>query len=243
MTSPVSSSSGVNVTSNSTNSNSSVPAFTQDYNTFLTMLTTQLKNQDPLSPMDTSQFTQQLVAFSQVEQQINTNNNLQQLIQMQTTDQAVNAAPLVGQTVEFSSPTTALQSGNAYFSYTLPSGTAQTELLVEDASGNVVYQTTGQTTAGKHDFQWNGQSSAGVQMPDGGQYTLVVQAVDSTQNPVTATVDAYGAVDGVNIANSTDNSSNSSSGTATSQAMLDIDGLSIPLSQLMAVNPKINPGN
>src|SRR5882762_3413381 len=96
----VTSSSGVNVSTTSSSTSSGVPDFTSNFNTFLTMLTTQLKNQDPLSPLDTSQFTQQLVSFSEVEQQINTNMNLQQLIQLQTTNQAVAAAPLVGQNIQ-----------------------------------------------------------------------------------------------------------------------------------------------
>ena len=117
MTAPVTSSSGVNVsTTPNSNATNGVPNFTSNFNTFLTMLTTQLKNQDPLSPMDTSQFTQQLVSFSEVEQQINTNNNLQQLIQLQTTNQAISAAPLVGDTIQYNQDNAALTSGSAAFS-------------------------------------------------------------------------------------------------------------------------------
>jgi flagellar basal-body rod modification protein FlgD len=242
MTTPVTANSGVNVTTtNSTSSNNGVPDFTSNFNTFLTMLTTQLKNQDPLSPVDTSQFTQQLVSFSEVEQQINTNKNLQQLLQLQTTDQAIAAAPLVGDTIKFNSPTTALKNAEAGFNYSLPSNSASTTLEVEDASGNVVYTAAGSTAAGSHDFVWNGQTSSGVQMPDGGQYTLQVVANDASKNPITATVTAYGIVDGVNITNTSSDSS-STAGTS-SQANLDIAGLSVPLSELMAVNPTINTSN
>jgi len=245
MTAPVTSSSGVNVsTTPNSNATNGVPNFTSNFNTFLTMLTTQLKNQDPLSPMDTSQFTQQLVSFSEVEQQINTNNNLQQLIQLQTTNQAISAAPLVGDTIQYNQDNAALTSGSAAFSYTLPSNATATNLLVEDASGNVVYQTTGSTAAGKHDFVWNGQTSTGVQMPNGGLYTLKVQAVDGTQNPITATISSYGLVDGVNIVNSSsDSTSSSSSSSTTSQAVLDVGGISVQMTELMAVNPTINPSN
>ncbi|HZZ11369.1 MAG TPA: flagellar hook capping FlgD N-terminal domain-containing protein, partial [Paraburkholderia sp.] len=70
-----------------------------NFDTFLTLLTTQLQNQDPLSPMDSTQFTQQLVAFSGVEQQINTNNNLQSLIALNQSQQAASAVSYIGHSV------------------------------------------------------------------------------------------------------------------------------------------------
>ncbi|MGH7034626.1 MAG: flagellar hook assembly protein FlgD [Stellaceae bacterium] len=218
---------GVNVTPPaSTNATTGVPDFTSNFNTFLTLLTTQLQNQDPLSPVDTSQFTQQLVGFSQVEQQINTNSNLQQLIQLQTSNEAIAAAPLVGQTIQYNDATAPLAGGAAGFSYTLPSNAASADLLVEDASGNVVYSTSGNGNAGTHDFVWDGKTSAGAQMPDGGQYTLQVVAKDASNNPITTTVSAYGVVSGVSI----------DSGTAN----LNLSGVSVPLSELLAINPTIN---
>ncbi len=242
MTDPVSSNSGVNVTTTNSSSNANaVPDFTSNFNTFLTMLTTQLQNQDPLSPVDTSQFTQQLVSFSEVEQQINTNKNLQQLLQLQTTDQAISAAPLVGQNIQFNSSTAPLGNGAAGFSYSLPNAAASVNLLVKDSSGNVVYSTQGQTAAGKHDFIWDGKTSTGVQMPNGGQYTLQVVATDNADNPITATVTAYGTVDGVNITN-TGGDSSSTAGT-TSEANLDVSGMTVPLSELIAINPAIDPNN
>ncbi len=218
---------GVNATQPTTSSSTSgVPDFTSNFNTFLTLLTTQLQNQDPLSPVDTSQFTQQLVGFSEVEQQINTNSNLQQLIQLQNNDAAIAATPLVGTTIQYNSATAPLSSSQAGFAYNLPSKASSVNLLVEDASGNVVYSTSGNTAAGTHDFVWDGKTSAGVQMPDGGQYTLQVVATDASQNAITTTVSSFGVVDGVNIANNTTN--------------LDLSGVSVPLSELLAINPKID---
>src|SRR5882762_11364297 len=88
-------------TSTST-STSPVTGLGTDFTTFLSLLTTQLKNQDPLSPLDTNQFTQQLVSFSQVEQAINTNTKLSSLLSLQQADQSVTALPLVGHTVQYS---------------------------------------------------------------------------------------------------------------------------------------------
>src|SRR5258708_30563484 len=100
---------------------SGVASLNSNFNTFLTLLTTQLQNQDPLSPLDTNQFTQQLVSFSEVEQQINTNTNLQSLIAMQNTSQALSALPLVGQTINYSGATSPPANGKASLTYTLPS--------------------------------------------------------------------------------------------------------------------------
>ena len=72
------------------------------YNTFLTLLTTQLQNQDPLDPLDTNQFTQQLVDFASVEQQVNMNSNLQTLISLQQTNEATSAMQYLGSNVTVS---------------------------------------------------------------------------------------------------------------------------------------------
>src|SRR5580692_10651622 len=92
-------------TTSSTNSNgttSSGDAMNQlsgNFDTFLTLLTTQLKNQDPTSPMDSNEFTQQLVEFSQVEQQIDTNTNLQTLITQGQSQSGAYATGYLGKSV------------------------------------------------------------------------------------------------------------------------------------------------
>src|SRR5579864_7437279 len=188
MTAPVSAPTGVNVTPPSTTSaTNGVPDFTSNFNTFLTMLTTQLKHQDPLNPADASQFTQQLVSFSEVEQQINTNKNLQSLISLQTSSEAVAALPMVGKTIQYSESTAPLSNGQASFTYTLPTTASAANLLVEDANGNVVYQTTANTSAGSYNFAWNGQTASGVTAPDGA-YSLAVVAADATGKAISATV-------------------------------------------------------
>src|SRR5271154_1591718 len=85
-------------TSSSTN-NSAMQQLSGNMNTFLTLLTTQLQHQDPLSPMDSTQFTQQLVEYSQVEQQINTNTNLTNLISLQQTNSGAAAVGYLGKEV------------------------------------------------------------------------------------------------------------------------------------------------
>jgi flagellar basal-body rod modification protein FlgD len=215
-------SSGSTSSGSTTNSDGTL-AFTQNFNTFLTLLTTQLQNQDPLSPMDTNTFTQQLVEFSQVEQQINTNSNLTQLIQLQTANNTIDGLPLVGDTIEYNSATAPLQNGQASFSYTLPSATTQTALVVTDTNGNVIYNTTGSTSAGTYSFVWNGESNSGQQMPNDGAYTLQVVAENSANQSVTATVQSIGTVNSVAVANG--------------QASFNVDGITVPMTELVTVNP------
>jgi flagellar basal-body rod modification protein FlgD len=230
MTTPVgSSTSAAAATTNASGSTTnSATGLAQNFNTFLTLLTTQLQNQDPLSPMDTNQFTQQLVSFSQVEQQINTNSNLQQLIQLQGAGESIAALPLVGQNIEYNSATAPLSNGQANFVYDLPSKTSATALTVVNANGNVVYTRSGDTTAGTHAFSWNGKTNAGVQLPDG-NYTLQIQAVGAGGDKVSPGIASIGTVSAVGVQN----------GIAT----FTVGGMSIPLSELVTVNPNLTPTN
>ncbi len=231
-TSPIGTSTAASLASSNSPSGSTANASTglsQNFNTFLTLLTTQLQNQDPLSPLDTNQFTQQLVSFSQVEQQINTNSNLQQLIALQGASESISALPLVGQNIEYNSPTAAVASGgSANYVYTLPSDAAAATLQVTDAHGNVVYQTSGETAAGSHVFNWNGKSAAGVQMP-AGDYTLKVLAADNSNAAITANIASVGTVSSVGVQNNT--------------ASFAIGDMSIPMSQLVTVNPTLTQSN
>jgi flagellar basal-body rod modification protein FlgD len=206
-----------------------VLSFTSNFNTFLTLLTTQLQNQDPLSPMDSNTFTQQLVSFSEVEQQIDTNNNLQSLIALQNANETISALPVVGEQIEYNSATAPLQNGQASYSYTLPSASTQTALVVTDSSGDVVYNTTGATSAGQHSFVWNGTNNAGEQMPADGAYTLEVLATGTGGTQITPTVQSIGTVSNVSVDN----------GAAT----FDVDGISVPMSELVTVNPNSTASN
>jgi flagellar basal-body rod modification protein FlgD len=201
---------------------------TQNFNTFLTLLTTQLQNQDPLSPMDTNQFTQQLVSFSEVEQQINTNSNLQQLIALQGAGESIAALPLVGQKIEYNSATAPLSNGEANFVYSLPSAAASTALTVVNASGKVVYTQPGDSGAGTHSFTWNGKTPTGVQLPDG-NYTLQIQAVGAAGGAIAPSIASIGTVQAVGVEN----------GTAT----FTVNGMAVPLSQLVTVNPTLTKTN
>lgn len=175
---------------------SSSAGLASNLNMFLKLLTTQLSHQDPMNPTDSSQFTNQLVMYSQVEQAINTNTNLGTLINLQGANQQATAIGYIGQTVELSGTTLPLQNKTAAFNYTLPTASANTVINIQDSSGKTVQQLIGQTTAGTHYLSWNGKDSAGNQLADG-QYTIQVLANDPTGNSITTTSNTYGQVTGV----------------------------------------------
>jgi flagellar basal-body rod modification protein FlgD len=186
-----------NSTSTSTNSTvtSGQSQLNTDYTMFLQLLTTQLKNQDPLSPMDTNAFTQQLVEMNGVQQQLQTNSLLQQLVNQDSG--AGPAINLIGKTVQANSATVAMNNGSADWTYQLNGNATSATLNVTDASGKVVWsQKAPDLTSGQHDFTWNGQTLTGGQATSG-TYTLSVTANDASLNSIGSTVYVQGVVTGV----------------------------------------------
>ena len=200
---------------------SSASGLANNLNMFLTMLTTQLQHQDPLSPTDSTQFTNQLVLYSEVEQGIQTNSNLTKLIGLQSSNQQAAAIGYMGQTVEMSGTTMPLQNGTAAFNYTLPTAAQNTVVQIQNSSGNTVAQLTGKTGAGTHYMSWDGKDSQGNQLADG-QYTVVVKANDPQGNSIAATTNTYGQVSGV--------SSDPTNGT-----QLNVGPVTTPLSSVSAI--------
>jgi flagellar basal-body rod modification protein FlgD len=145
----------------------SVPsALSSNFGDFLQMLMTQLKNQDPTSPMDTNEFTSELVQFSGVEQQINTNSSLTQLIQLTQGGEVMQGAAMDGKAVTVQSSQIALQNGTGTLNFT----TAAAEpvaIAITNSSGQAVYSTALTSTAGRNTWTWNGQDNNGNQLPDG----------------------------------------------------------------------------
>jgi flagellar basal-body rod modification protein FlgD len=207
-------------TSTASATTKSMSKLAENFDQFLTLLTTQLKHQDPLSPMDSAQFTQQLVAFAGVEQQINTNKNLEQLLALQRSGQMVGALGLMGKTVEAKSGEFPLVDGSATFAYSLPKTAAQVAYSIQDSSGRIVYSGTGDTTAGRHEYTWDGKSKSGIQQPDGA-YTLTVVALDATGAQIDVTTTAIGRVSGVE--------------SGANGAVLAMGAVKVPVDQVTAV--------
>jgi flagellar basal-body rod modification protein FlgD len=171
-----------------------------NFDTFLQLLTTQLQNQNPLDPLDTNQFTEQLVEFASVEQQINENTNLQTLISMQQTSEATSALQLVGSTVTVGGNAAALSNAtNSAATWSLTSTTPATATVtVTSAAGTTAYSGTMALNAGTQAFTWNGQGSNGQTWPDG-TYTLTVSATGATGQAVSVSTQVQGTVSGVTL--------------------------------------------
>jgi len=172
-----------------------------NFQTFLQLLTTQLQNQNPLDPLDTNQFTQQLVEFAGVEQQLNTNSSLQTLVSLQQTAQSTQALQFVGKTAVVNGNTNSLVNSSATWDLNVPSNSNLT-LSIANSAGQTVYTGTFAANAGNNQpFTWNGQGSDGTQWPDG-QYTLTATAVDSNGNSVGVTSQVQGVVSSVDLTQS-----------------------------------------
>ncbi len=172
----------------SSSANDALAALSGNFNDFLSLLTTQLQNQDPTSPMDTSQFTTELVQFTGVEQQINTNASLTSLIQATQGEEVIQATGIVGKTVSVTSPDLALQNGAASINFTAPAA-EPVSISVTNSSGAVVKTDSGTSAAGANTWSWDGTSDAGAQEPDGSYaVTVTGTAADGTTSALTFTV-------------------------------------------------------
>ncbi len=191
------------------------------FDTFLKLLTSQLKNQDPLSPLDSNQFTQQLVQMTGVEQQIFSNDLLKQLVSNSgsTVSQAVS---VIGKDIQASVPTSGLSGGKANWNYKLDRAATDVKLEVLDSNGKIVHaEAATDNAAGDHTLTWNGKDLSGSQLPDGGAYTLRVTAADSSHAPVTSSVSIKGRVTAVEQSNGA--------------ILLSVGGAKIPFSSVTTV--------
>ena len=166
------------------------------FDNFLSMLTTQLRNQDPLSPMDTTEFTNQLVNFTQVEQQIAGNRKLDELIALQSGGRFGEALDYLGRDVEIAGGTFSFDGEPAHLAYELPVKAAAVQLQVIDRTGRVMWSAAGNSDAGRHDLDWDGKTADGGTVP-AGSYTLQVIALDNAGAPISTATYARGQVTGI----------------------------------------------
>jgi flagellar basal-body rod modification protein FlgD len=174
---------------------------TSNFDTFLTLLTTQLKHQDPLSPMDSNQFTQQLVQFSQVEQQISSNQNLEKLISLSKNQTGVSAVSYLGKKLTLTDGTGVLSNGSALWGYSLANTAATANLVVTDSKGKTVYTAPAEKGEGLHTFQWDGKTNAGNALPNGA-YTLRVTAKASDGTTIATQAASQGVVSEIDLTGS-----------------------------------------
>ncbi len=205
--------------SSSSDLSTDATTITSNYSTFLNLLTAQIQNQDPLSPMDTTQWTNQLVQYSSVEQQLKANQYLSQIAAGSTANMS-NAVAYIGKTVTASTDTATLANGSASWDYNLAGAASNVTLTVKDTSGNVVYSGAGETGQGDHTFDWDGSSANGNKLTSG-DYTLSITSTDGAGNAIDNTVGISGVV----------SSAQDSSGTV----MLTVGNTEVPLSDVTGV--------
>ena len=179
----------------STQSGAAQAKLNQDLNQFLNLLVTQLQNQDPLDPMDATEFTSQLVEFASVEQQIYANANLEELVSLQNASQNVAMVDYLGHSIEYFGDMVNLENGSVEFSYTFDTNATKTTISITDENGDVVYSADAETEAGIHYFTWDGKDDNNMQLDDG-TYTVTVSALDSQGKLLDVSQTAIGRVTG-----------------------------------------------
>jgi flagellar basal-body rod modification protein FlgD len=190
------------------------------FDTFLTLLTAQMKNQDPLSPMDANQFTAQIVQMTGVEQQLLSNDLLQKLVN-NTSGGLDSAVSLIGKQVRAVTSDAALANGKAEWVYKLDSAAADVKIEVLDSTGKVVHvAATADQDAGEHTYSWNGKDMQGNPLPDG-TYTLRLTPQDGAGQTITSTIYIDGVVSGVEQADG--------------QSLLTINGSKTPWNTVTSV--------
>ncbi|WP_332687727.1 flagellar hook assembly protein FlgD [Devosia sp.] len=190
---------GVSSTTNTSQMSSSRTTIADNFDTFLSILTTQLKNQNPLDPMDTNQFTQQLVQFTGVEQQLKTNEFLETLMLSGQNTAKSDAVSYIGKEVTSSGKTGELTGSNAAFwAYSAEANAANATITIKDASGQIVYNQTGPLNAGPGTFRWDGKGSDGNMKPNG-VYTIDIKGKDSNGKDVKISTASIGIVTAVDF--------------------------------------------
>jgi flagellar basal-body rod modification protein FlgD len=184
--------------SSSSASNASLDQLAGNFNSFLTLLTTQLQNQDPLSPLDTNQFTQHLVEFASVQQQVDMNTNMQTLISLQQTSEASSAMQLIGANVTLNGTSSPLTSASPASWNLNSAGPATGNVTITNSSGTTVYTGTTSLNAGNNSYTWNGTGNTGQTWP-AGQYTIAVTATGASGQTVKVSSQVTGTVSGVDL--------------------------------------------
>lgn len=192
-----------------------------DYDSFLQLLTTQLKYQDPLSPLDATQFVSQLSQFASVEQMIQSNKKLDQIIGSLGANSVLADISLIGRAVEVPGNLAELRDGTLNLNYALAKDAAQATVVIRDAEGTIVRTLPVDTRAGEHSLTWDGTNNSGDQLPDG-IYSFTFGAADAEEKPVATQAYVTATVMRVET-------------TANGSQLVLSNGLSLPSSAVLAV--------
>jgi flagellar basal-body rod modification protein FlgD len=192
-----------------------------NFTEFLSLLTTQLQNQDPTAPMDTNEFTQELVEFTGVQQSVATNTNLTQLISLQQGSQVLQSATIDGDQATVTASQMALQNGTGAISFNAPAS-EPVQIAIVNSAGMPVRDVSMQAQSGANSWSWDGTDNNGNQLPDGA-YGVAVETGASGSAASAVPFSVVGTVTGL---------TNSSSG-----MQLQLGALAVPLSNVQSVTP------
>jgi flagellar basal-body rod modification protein FlgD len=192
---------GISASSASASTNASRQSIADNFDTFLQLLTTQLKNQNPLDPLDTNQFTSQLVQFTSVEQQLKTNDFLEALLLSNGNAASSQAVGYIGKEVTAVGNKSELVDGQAQWNFYLEDAASKVTVTVKDTAGKTVHTYTGSLEAGWGKFTWDGVGDDGQTYPDG-SYVLSIDARDADVGYIPARTELGGIVSGVDLSGS-----------------------------------------
>jgi len=193
----VSSAVSASSTSSTTSTTSSSNDLNSDKTAFLKLLTTQLQHQDPLDPVDTTEFTNQLISYSSLEQLMNMNGQLDDVVSALSTSNSLSASSYINSDVQVDSSASVLQGGEAEWNYVVSDDASSVTLQVTNADGKVVHsKNLSDVTAGTYDFTVSADD-IGSAATDGAKYTLSVVATDKSGDKVTTDANAIVTVKSV----------------------------------------------
>ena len=208
-------------TGTQTEANKARASLAGDMDAFLLLLVTQLKNQDPLSPLEPTEFTNQLVNFAGVEQQIATNDNIEKLLSVQNAVLASAVIWFVGkEVVADTNGKLPLQNGEATFEYTLGSSASNVVMTISDDEGRILFTKAGETGVGKHEVIWDGKDGKDQTMPDG-SYNLAITPLAFSGETIEHTIRVKAVITGISLANG--------------ETKMDASGVTIPFEKIETI--------
>ena len=184
------------INSGSSSSVTGAQTVDENFDTFLSLLTTQLQNQDPTKPLDTNEMTQQLIQYSEVEQLLQSNKKLEALLSLSAANASLSVIGYVGKEINTAGDTTTLANGSASWGLNIPAGSEDVSYVIKDTNGDEVFSSNGALATGDGSFSWDGTTSTGSTAAPG-NYSLTVTARDAAENAIPVKVSVRGVVDGV----------------------------------------------
>lgn len=211
-----------NLGTSASQSSTSKKNLDQDFDHFMLMLTTQLKFQDPFDAMDTGEFTQQLIGFSSVEQQVNINKNLESLLKINHGVGLSNAATYINKEISVDlSSDSLIKDRLANFGYYLDEDTSATNIEVYNEMGQkILTENIKDQKAGNHSFEWNGKDELSARQPEG-IYKIIVSFMDKDGNQLKAATINKGIVKEAKFENN--------------QSLLVVNNQNIPIEKVLSV--------